>query len=90
MVDVGDKETTRRNARAGAIIRMNSATREQVTSDLFAHELGVWLVFVEGVNDVVAILVGFRNREVRGVTGRVCIAHNIQPVTSPALTIVPG
>lgn len=33
MVDVGDKETTRRSARAGAIIRMNSATREQVTSD---------------------------------------------------------
>ena len=33
MVDVGDKETTRRSARAGASIRMNSATREQVTSD---------------------------------------------------------
>lgn len=33
MVDVGAKETTRRSARAGARIRMNSATREQVTSD---------------------------------------------------------
>ena len=32
MVDVGGKETTRRSARAGASIRMNSATREQVTS----------------------------------------------------------
>ena len=33
MVDVGDKETTRRCARAGASIRMSSTTREQVTSD---------------------------------------------------------
>ena len=33
MVDVGDKETTRRSARAGASIRMSPATREQVTSD---------------------------------------------------------
>ena len=33
MVDVGGKETTRRAARAGARIRMSSATREQVTGD---------------------------------------------------------
>ena len=33
MVDVGGKETTRRSARAGASIRMNPATREQVTSE---------------------------------------------------------
>ena len=33
MVDVGAKDTTRRSARAAARIRMNSAIREQITSD---------------------------------------------------------
>ena len=33
MVDVGDKEATRRVAKAGARIRMSPATREQITGD---------------------------------------------------------
>ncbi len=33
MVDVGDKEATRRVAKAGARIRMSPATREQIAGD---------------------------------------------------------
>ncbi len=38
--------------------------REQIACDLLVYELVVWFVFIERLDDIIAILVSRRNREV--------------------------
>ena len=64
------------------------AGRKQVAGDLLAHKLVIRLVVVEGIDDVVAVLEGFRHGEISGVPGGVRVAHEIQPVTPPAFAVV--
>ncbi len=62
--------------------------RQDVAGDLLAEELVVGFIVVEGIDDVVAIAPGVGDGEVGGLAGRVGIAHDIEPVPSPALTVV--
>ena len=63
------------------------AAGEQVAGDLLAHELVVGQVAIERVDDPVAIAVHLRNREIGVVARGVGVAHDIEPVTAPALAV---
>src|SRR6266849_7312108 len=60
---------------------------QQIASQLFAHKLIVGLVFVEGLNDVVAILESVSVDQIFIQTVRVRVTGDIQPVTSPTLAV---
>ena len=61
--------------------------RHQVARDLLAHELIERLVLLNGPDDVIAIPVHLRYREIRCIAGGVRVSHYIEPVTSPVLAI---
>ena len=48
---------------------------KQVAGELLAHKLVIRLVVDEGIDDVVAVLEGFRHGEISGVPGSVRVAH---------------
>ena len=60
---------------------------EQVSRDLLANELVVGFVVLEGIDDVVPVLVGFRHGKIARVPGSVRVANDVQPVASPALAV---
>ena len=62
----------------------------QVPGDLLPHELVVGLVLLKSVDHVVAVLVCLGHGKVARVSGGVRVAHNVQPVPSPALAIPRG
>ena len=63
---------------------------EFVTGDLFANELVVGFVVVEGANDVVAVAPGVAAFEVVGETGGVGVANDVEPVAGHAFAVVGG
>jgi hypothetical protein len=60
---------------------------QDVSRQLFPHQLVVGLVCVERIDEVIAISVDFRYGIIRIVAGRVGVADHIHPVPSPALAI---
>ena len=57
---------------------------QQIAGDLFADELVVRLVAVEGVDDIVAIAPGVRIGQVARRAGRFAVAGHVEPVPAPA------
>ena len=77
-------------ARAGHTLREAVGLRrigEQIAGHLLAHELVIWLVVVERLDHVVAILPGQRCRIVGGLAGGVGVADHVEPVPAPALAV---
>ena len=64
------------------------ATIEQVSRELFADELVVRQVTIEGVDHPVAVLDHLRDRIVRVVARRVGVPHNVEPMSSPAFSVM--
>ena len=62
--------------------------RQEVAGELFADELVEGAVLVEGVYDVVAVVVGEGIGRVLIGAVRVGVAYDVEPVTSPALSVV--
>ena len=65
-----------------------SVTVEQITRKLFADELVVRQVTIEGVDHPVAVLDHLRDRIVRVVARRVGVPHNVEPMSSPAFSVM--
>ena len=61
---------------------------ELIPGNLFNHKFIVRLVLIEGTNDIVAVTPGIRSFIVIGVTAGISIAGYIQPVLSPAFTVM--
>ena len=61
---------------------------EDVAGELFADELIERLVVLEGVEHVVAVEAGFGDGIIGVVAGRVGVAHDVEPVASPAFAVV--
>ena len=59
-----------------------------VTSDLFFEELIVGFVVVERIDDVVAAAPGIGAIEIMLEPARVRVARHVEPMTTPALTVV--
>ena len=58
---------------------------KQVAGDLLGEEAVVGLVFVEGLDDIVAVAPGVRVKDVRFFAARFGVTRDIKPVASPAL-----
>ena len=63
---------------------------KQVSGDLFAHELGVGLVPVEGVDDIVAVAPGVGEDERASAAAGFGESGDVQPVSAPTLAEVRG
>jgi hypothetical protein len=63
------------------------AAGDQITGDLFPKKLIVGHVAIERVDDPIAILVRLRHGIIRRVAARVGIAHDIEPVPTPAFPV---
>ena len=61
-----------------------------IARNLLAHKLVVRLIRIKGANDIVAIAPGIRPLEVIGKTTTIRIAHHIQPMPPPLLTVMRG
>ena len=61
-----------------------------IARNLLADKLVVRLIRIKGANDIVAIAPGIRPLEVIGKTTTVRIAHHIQPMPPPLLTVMRG
>jgi len=61
---------------------------EDVAGDLFDDELVVGHVVIEGVDDVVAVLVCFGDGHVGAVAGGIGVASEVEPMASPALAVI--
>ncbi len=70
-----------------AVARRLVGRRQQIAGDLFAQELVVRRVAVEGVDHVVAVQPGLWDRIVAALAGRVGIPGDIQPVAPPPLAV---
>ena len=95
-VALADREKARRRDEVGVLAQLAFAIgargvvvllRDDVAGDLLPHELVKGLVAPEGVDDPVAILACLADGVVGAVAGRVGVARNVEPVTSPALTV---
>ena len=69
---------------------IDSWMRKLIPSKMFHDELIIWKVLVNGANDVIPIAPGFGDRVVKFMPHGLRIAHQIQPVTRPMLSIVNG
>ena len=63
---------------------------EEVASELFDQEAIVGLVLVEGVNDVVAVAPDQGLVGVAFIAVRLRVAHQVEPVATPANAVVGG
>ena len=63
------------------------STRQQISRQLFHHELIEGSVPIQRFDDVIAIAPGIAVSNILIEAVRVCIASDIQPVPSPSLTI---
>ncbi len=62
---------------------------EFVACDLFQQKAIVRFVFVERVDDIVAILPRFGSQRIgRDSTFRICIACQVKPIAAPTLTVM--
>ena len=61
---------------------------QQVAGQLLDHELVVGLVVVKSVDDVVAVSPGIAKGDVLVEPIGICITGNVEPVPSPAFTVV--
>ena len=66
---------------------LRSAPRHEVACELLTDKAIVGLVAVEGVDDVVAVTVHFRDRAVSVVSRSVGVAREVEPVASPSLAM---
>ena len=62
---------------------------ESISGDLLEDELVVRHVPVECFDDVVSITPGIPHHEISIVGSGICIPYDIQPMPSPALTVMP-
>ncbi len=81
------------NSRTYAVIRgrnqaVGSRLVQLIASQLLDDELVVGLVFVEGLDDVVAIAPGILYRDIEFEARAIRVAYDIQPVAPPALAII--
>ena len=83
----GDREITG-GRRAFRVQLARAASREDVPGDLLAQELVVRFVRVEGIDDVIAIAPRERHRVVRSLARSIRVAHDIEPVASPAFAVM--
>ena len=60
---------------------------QEIACDLLADEFVVGLVGLECVDDVVAVLVSFRDGKISRIASRVGIAHQVQPVATPTFAV---
>src|SRR5690606_17558046 len=59
---------------------------QNIAGDLFAYELRIRKVFVEGSDNVVPIRPGIGARLILVVAVRIAVVRNVEPVPSPAFT----
>ena len=57
---------------------------QQVAGDLLLHELVIGFVFVEALNDVVAVAPGEGEREIAATADGIGVAGHVEPVPAPA------
>ena len=60
---------------------------QEVSGDLFAHELIVGQIAIEGLDDVIAIAPGVGVAMVFIGTGGICVAGDIHPVPAPTFAV---
>ena len=61
---------------------------QKVTGHVLGDELIVRHVRVEGADDIVAVLVGVRNKRIELVSARLGETHQVEPVPRPALAVL--
>jgi hypothetical protein len=61
---------------------------DSVAGQLFEDEPVIGLVFIEGANDVVAVVIGVGALVIRLEASRVGVAHHVEPMPRPTLAIV--
>ena len=59
-----------------------------IAGQLLDDELVVGFVFIEGTNDIITIAPGIGAFVIVGIAACVSITRNVQPVLSPALTVM--
>ena len=70
------------------LVAVGGIWMERVTGDLLFNELGVWLVGVEGTDDVVAVGPGIGPGLVLVVAVGVAVVDNVEPVAGPPLAVL--
>src|SRR5438128_1405608 len=63
---------------------------QKIARDLLTEELIVGLVPIEGVDHIIPVKVGLRDRVIGGIARRVGVSCNVQPVARPTLSIIWG
>ena len=74
----------------GLIFRVKPWLWKEVASDVFGDELVVGNVRIERAYDVIAVVVGVVNWIVKFVAMTFSIAHEVEPVTTPAFAKMRG
>ena len=71
------------------VLLARRVSRQNIAGDLFANELIVRFVLIEGADYVVAVEIGFRHGIVGRFAGGVGVTNHVEPVSSPLFTVVP-
>ena len=75
-----------KNGFVESLLRIAARLRRDVPRDVFPHERVIWHIRVQRPDHVVPILVSVGNDEVALVPARFRIAHQVQPMPTPALS----
>ncbi len=70
------------------LLRMQARFRQQIARQMFDDELIVGDIRIQSANDIIAIVVGVGDGVIELVAARLGVAHQIEPVTAPALAEV--